>query len=131
LQNLVWQAQNEWATLQFIRNISTGMLADIPRYLFGLGQLLYMHPLSIPIWLAGLVFFFSPTVRPPANPQVIIAYDLPPAKLEPLCGELVVAGKTYHPLAPAYNNNLPIYVCRAPRVSLIQVWSDFKTLRSP
>lgn len=62
----------------------------------------------------------------PANPQVIIAYDISLAKLEPLCGELAMAGKTYHPLAPDYNNNLPVYVCRAPRLPLAQVWPKFK-----
>jgi len=62
----------------------------------------------------------------PANPQIIIAYDISLAKLEPLCGELTVVGNTYHPLAPGYNNNLPVYVCRAPRVPLARVWPEFK-----
>ncbi len=35
------------------------MLANIPRPLFVLGQLLYMHPVAIPLWVAGLVFFFG------------------------------------------------------------------------
>ncbi len=56
---LLWQAQHDWATLEFLRNISQGMLAQIPRHLFVLGQLLYMHPFTIPLWLAGLAFCFS------------------------------------------------------------------------
>jgi 4-amino-4-deoxy-L-arabinose transferase-like glycosyltransferase len=59
LPHLIWQAQNGWATLEFLRNISDGMLANIPRPLFVLGQLLYMHPVAIPLWVAGLVFFFG------------------------------------------------------------------------
>ncbi|MBW2589067.1 MAG: glycosyltransferase family 39 protein, partial [Deltaproteobacteria bacterium] len=59
LPHLIWQAQNDWATLEFLRNISDGMLANIPRPLFVLGQLLYMHPMAIPLWVAGLVFFFG------------------------------------------------------------------------
>jgi hypothetical protein len=59
LPHLMWQAQNDWATLEFLRNISEGMLANIPRPLFVLGQLLYMHPVAVPLWIAGLVFFFG------------------------------------------------------------------------
>jgi len=59
MPHLIWQAQNDWATLEFLRNISEGMLANIPRPLFVLGQLLYMHPMTIPLWVAGLVFFFG------------------------------------------------------------------------
>lgn len=64
LPNLIWQHQHEWATLQFIGNIRTGTLAAIPHVLFLLGQLLYMHPLVAPLWLAGLVFLFSSLGRP-------------------------------------------------------------------
>lgn len=294
LPNLIWQYQHEWATLQFIGNINDGMLAAIPRSLFLLGQLLYMHPFSIPIWLAGLLFFFSdmgkayrlfgwmylaalivllashgkPYYLAPAYPvlfaggavmlgqvfektnfrwlapviiagliigglltaplalpilpletsdriisqllgfviddpamltgefheqygwqeqtemiekvyrnlspeeqthtviltgkynqasainffdnqddlppavsghmtyylwgpnaagsEVIIAYGLSLTKLESLCGEIIEAGKTYHPLAPDYNNDLPIYVCRFPKKSLSEAWPEFK-----
>lgn len=59
LPHLMWQAQNDWATLEFLRNISEGMLANIPRPLFVLGQLLYMHPVAVPLWIAGLAFFFG------------------------------------------------------------------------
>jgi 4-amino-4-deoxy-L-arabinose transferase-like glycosyltransferase len=57
--NLLWQAQHEWATLEFVRNARHGMLARIPRALFVGGQFLYMHPLAVPIWIAGLVFLFQ------------------------------------------------------------------------
>ena len=54
LPNLLWQARYDWATWEFLRNIRAGMLADIPRPLFLLGQLLYMHPFSALLWVAGL-----------------------------------------------------------------------------
>lgn len=57
--NLLWQQQNEWATLQFLTALENGVLAAIPRHLFLLGQVLYMHPLSIPIAIAGLVWLFT------------------------------------------------------------------------
>ncbi|MFZ5894819.1 MAG: glycosyltransferase family 39 protein [Myxococcota bacterium] len=58
--NIIWQQQNGWATWEFLRALENGVLAAIPRHLFLLGQLLYMHPLSIPIAVAGLVWLFSP-----------------------------------------------------------------------
>jgi hypothetical protein len=53
--NLVWQAEHGWATLEFLRNIRAGMLAEIPRSLFLLGQFLYMHPFAALLWGIGLV----------------------------------------------------------------------------
>ena len=61
--NLVWQAQNDWATLQFLREISRGMLAEIPRALYAGGQVLYMNPLTLPVWLGGLWFLLSEAGR--------------------------------------------------------------------
>ena len=61
--NLVWQAQNDWATLQFLREISQGMLAEIPRGLYAAGQVLYMNPFTLPVWLGGLWFLFSEAGR--------------------------------------------------------------------
>ena len=57
--NLVWQAQHGWPTLEFTRLMHETVLADIPRVLFGAGQLLYFGALALPIWLCGLVYFFS------------------------------------------------------------------------
>jgi hypothetical protein len=51
---IVIRALHDWATLEFLRNMRAGMLADIPRSLVLLGQLLYMHPFSALLWIAGL-----------------------------------------------------------------------------
>jgi hypothetical protein len=93
LPNLIWQGQHEWATLQFIHNIQSGMLAAIPRILFLLGQLLYMHPFSTPIWAAGLVFFFSEA----GKPYRVFGW----LYLVVFAVLLVPPGKPYY-LAPAY-----------------------------
>jgi hypothetical protein len=57
--NVVWQATNGWATLEFFEAISRSTLARIPRALYLAGQLLFMNPVAVPIWAAGLVFLFS------------------------------------------------------------------------
>jgi hypothetical protein len=57
--NLAWQAEHDWATLEFVRAMGETVLADIPRHLFWAGQLLYFGVLAVPLWLAGLVYFFT------------------------------------------------------------------------
>ncbi len=58
LPNLAWQAQNELATLEFMRTLRLEILAGQGRGLFVAGQLLYFHPFALPVWLAGLVYAF-------------------------------------------------------------------------
>jgi 4-amino-4-deoxy-L-arabinose transferase-like glycosyltransferase len=57
--NLAWQAANDWPTVEFVRVMGETVLADIPRHLFLAGQLLYFGILAAPIWLAGVVYFFT------------------------------------------------------------------------
>jgi hypothetical protein len=54
--NLLWQAQHDFATLQFVRTLRHELLSEQGRLLFVLGQLLYFHPLAVPVWLAGLAY---------------------------------------------------------------------------
>ena len=56
LPNLLWQLRHDWPTLEFLANMRGGILEDIPRLLFVLGQVLYQHPLALPIWIAGLIW---------------------------------------------------------------------------
>ncbi len=62
--NLIWQVRHGWPTLEFIRSMEGGPLAEIPRVLFVLGQILYEGPFFLPIWILGLVFFSSRQGKP-------------------------------------------------------------------
>lgn len=57
--NLAWQASNGFATFEFMRILRHEVLAEQGRGLFVAGQLLYFHPLAVPVWAAGLVFSFT------------------------------------------------------------------------
>ena len=57
--NLVWQAEHGFATFEFMSNLRHEVLAEQGRALFVAGQLLYFHPLAVPVWIAGLVFAFT------------------------------------------------------------------------
>ena len=64
LPNLLWQWRHGWPTLEFLRGINEDQLNSIPRALFLLGQLVYMHPFTLPLVVAGLAFFFSAAGEP-------------------------------------------------------------------
>jgi 4-amino-4-deoxy-L-arabinose transferase-like glycosyltransferase len=57
--NIVWQAQHDFATLEFMRTLRADLLVSQGRALFVAGQLLYFHPLAVPVWIAGLAFAFT------------------------------------------------------------------------
>jgi hypothetical protein len=56
LPHLAWQAARGWPTLEFIRNATTGKMVAIAPLDFLLAQVRLLHPLNVPIWIAGLVF---------------------------------------------------------------------------
>ncbi|MEZ5426764.1 MAG: glycosyltransferase family 39 protein [Pyrinomonadaceae bacterium] len=59
LPNLIWQYQNDWATLELLRNVQeSGKNVSIGPFEFFLQQILIMHPLTFPIWFGGLLFLF-------------------------------------------------------------------------
>jgi 4-amino-4-deoxy-L-arabinose transferase-like glycosyltransferase len=57
--HLVWQVENDAPTLEFMRTIQAESLATQGRALFAAGQLLYFHPLAVPVWITGLGFAFT------------------------------------------------------------------------
>jgi hypothetical protein len=61
--NLVWQAKNGFATLEFMCNLRREVLAEQGRALFVAGQVLYFHPLAVPVWIAGVAFAFTSSGR--------------------------------------------------------------------
>ncbi|NUO51019.1 MAG: glycosyltransferase family 39 protein [Polyangiaceae bacterium] len=54
--NVVWQMNHDFATLEFLRTLRREVVMTQGRLLFVAGQVLYYHPLVIPVWVSGLVF---------------------------------------------------------------------------
>jgi hypothetical protein len=52
--NLVWQAQNGWPTLEFMRNATQGKMVHTGIVEFWAQQLVIMGPATLPVWLLGL-----------------------------------------------------------------------------
>jgi hypothetical protein len=53
--HVLWQMQNGWPTLEFVRNATTRKMLGTSIAGFALAQVLGMNPLVAPVWLAGLV----------------------------------------------------------------------------
>lgn len=64
LPYILWQFQNDAATLEFIRNATGNKMAETPPLEFILGQIITMHPITFPIWTSGLFFYFSKRGKP-------------------------------------------------------------------
>lgn len=52
--HLVWQARHGWPTLEFMHNAQTEKNYPISPLGFLAGQVLLQHPLTVPLWFAGL-----------------------------------------------------------------------------
>jgi len=55
LPNLLWQLANGWPSLEFYRNAQALKNLPTPPMQSIVAQLLFMNPISAPIWMAGLV----------------------------------------------------------------------------
>ncbi len=55
LPHVLWQIAHHWATLEFIRNASRDKMLTNTPWSFLTDQVLNLHPLSLPIWGAGLL----------------------------------------------------------------------------
>ncbi len=93
LPNVLWQVQNDFASLKLMRTVRGEFLAEQGRGLFLAGQLLYFHPFAIPVWVAGLRFGMSERGRA-ARPFAVLF-------VAPGLSLLVAGGKPYY-LASAY-----------------------------
>jgi hypothetical protein len=63
LPYLLWNAVNGWPTVEFWANYG-GHLAGESPVDFLLSQIVIMNPLTLPLWIAGLVYFFSRAGKP-------------------------------------------------------------------
>ncbi|HXB56649.1 MAG TPA: glycosyltransferase family 39 protein [Vicinamibacteria bacterium] len=72
LPHVLWQIRDGWPTLEFIRNATGVKMAAIGPMAFTVSQIQNQHPLTFPVWLAGLFFFLSTHAGRPFRPLGII-----------------------------------------------------------
>jgi hypothetical protein len=58
LPYIIWNVSNDMAHLEFIRNTSNVKYGSLTPIDFISGQLLMIHPVTLPVWLSGLYFYF-------------------------------------------------------------------------
>ncbi|HJW93933.1 MAG TPA: glycosyltransferase family 39 protein [Thermoanaerobaculia bacterium] len=92
LPNVLWEVQHHFATYELLSNIAHGHKnAEVTPLSFFLGQLLLMHPLTLPIWILGIIWLIRrPNYRVLGLTFVILFIEF-----------VVMKGKIYY-LAPAY-----------------------------
>ena len=54
LPHLLWQVWNDWPTAEFVRNATAHKNVALSPVEFFTEQIMQMHPLTVPVWLAGL-----------------------------------------------------------------------------
>jgi hypothetical protein len=65
LPNLLWNIQHHFPFIELQKNIrNSGRDVPLSPLAFFGQEILTMHPLTFPIWAAGLWFYFSPTGKP-------------------------------------------------------------------
>jgi hypothetical protein len=95
LPNLLWNIHYHWPFLELMHNIrAEGRDVVLPAGQFFLQQTLLVHPLTAPIWLAGLIGFF---VWPPLKPYRVLGWSY----LVSYAVFFALHGKNYY-LAPIY-----------------------------
>ncbi|HUF04332.1 MAG TPA: glycosyltransferase family 39 protein [Aridibacter sp.] len=58
--NLVWQYQNDWATLELLRNVrESGKNVEVSAIEFTVQQMIMLNPVTIAVWLPGLALLLS------------------------------------------------------------------------
>ncbi|MDE3056699.1 MAG: glycosyltransferase family 39 protein [Bacteroidota bacterium] len=56
LPNILWQAANNYPSLEFYRNISAHKNVYTPPLAFFRDQIMWMSPFTFPVWFAGIIF---------------------------------------------------------------------------
>jgi hypothetical protein len=59
LPNLIWEARHGWPQIQVVRNAQEFKNVQISPAQFLFEQVLFLQPLALPIWLAGLIWYFA------------------------------------------------------------------------
>jgi 4-amino-4-deoxy-L-arabinose transferase-like glycosyltransferase len=92
LPNIIWEVQHNFATYELLNNIAhSNKNAPVTPLSFFIGQLLLMHPFTLPVWIAGIVWLISqPRYRTLGLTFIVLFVEF-----------VVMKGKIYY-LAPAY-----------------------------
>lgn len=113
LPNLIWLSQNEWISLTYTRAINARDASLGRTSGFLPEQFLIMNPIAVPIWLAGLYFYFSPRGR--AFRWLGWAY------VAALLLFLILGGRAYY-LGPAYPMLLAAGAVVIEQVTAARAW---------
>lgn len=57
LPNIIWQINHGWPTIEILRNAAVNQNLPISPLEFFTGQILLIHPVTLPVWIAGLYFY--------------------------------------------------------------------------
>jgi Dolichyl-phosphate-mannose-protein mannosyltransferase len=57
--NLIWEARHGWPQIEVVRNAQLYKNEPIGPLEFLWDQVLFLHPVALPIWVAGLVWFLA------------------------------------------------------------------------
>jgi len=91
LPNLVWEAHNGWPQIAVVRAGQEYKNYPVGPFRFLFEQILFLQPVELPVWLAGLVWFF---VMPEGKRFRFFGW----AYLIVMAIFMVLHGKTYYPL---------------------------------
>ena len=94
LPNLLWESRNGWPQIEVVRNAQQFKNEAITPLQFLFEQVLFLQPLALPVWLAGLWWYF-------AAPEGKLFRFLGWAYLSVLVIFIALSGKSYYAL-PVY-----------------------------
>jgi hypothetical protein len=72
LPYIIWNFTHDFAHLEFIRNASQGKYSGLSLWTFTSGQFLLQNPVTFPLWISGLYFFFFDPLGKPFRPLGIM-----------------------------------------------------------
>ena len=58
LPHIIWQIENGWPTLEFMRNVQDYKNNPISAFEFLIQLVIGLNPLTLPVWISGFYFFF-------------------------------------------------------------------------
>jgi hypothetical protein len=94
LPNIIWEYRHGWVTLEVLENASRHQNLEISSLDFIKGQILLLHPATLPVWVGGLAYYLF-SKRGKQFRLLGLTY------LALLAVFIALKGKVYY-LAPAY-----------------------------